>query len=227
MELSEPPRNSDDSSISIQSPEKHEPTRNPALPSQRSPRNRQKRWAMNRKPRSSISQSYSKKSEAPGDSVPDLATVTELETILRISRTQIYKHIRRAQLEPGGPGKRFEVRAILEAIVRHRQDDNRLKSSPELKQRKLEIETEILETRLHQLEGELVPLQDLRKHNFEIARTLRDRILGIPERLGSLLAAERDANKVENLLAAELRAILTTLAAELEDPEVEQEKAAG
>lgn len=157
--------------------------------------------------------------------VPDFATVTELEGILQLSRTQIYKHLRRAQLEPAQPGKRYRVREVLEAIVRHREDDNRLKSSPELKQRKLELETEILETRLRQTEGELIDKADERAQDFQIARTVRDAILAVPERVSAILAAERDPAKVELTLRLELRKALSHLARVLEsDEELEDER---
>jgi hypothetical protein len=154
---------------------------------------------------------------------PAWATVSELEGLLGLARQNIYKHIRRAGLEPNDR-KQYDVHDVAAAILRHRERDNRLKAThtPELKARKLALEADILETKLRQLEATLVPVDAVRAQNRKIAQTIRQRLELLPERVAAILAAQLQAtdhaHKVEATLRAEIRDALEALADELAQP---------
>ncbi len=149
-------------------------------------------------------------------SIPERATVAELEGILELSRTAIYKHIKKGHLEPDGK-RRYATGAIMDAVLRHRAEDNRLKGHGELKAKKLQIEAALLEAKLAELEGRLVDKERAAKDNFQDGRTLRDAFLAIPDRLDAQLAAERDAHKCGRILRDEIRDVLTRLSVEIEE----------
>ena len=109
-----------------------------------------------------------------GASIPDRATVAELAGVLQLSRTQLYKHIRKAQLEPDA-NRRYSTRALMDAILRHRADDNRLKGHGELKARKLQTEGEILVARQACILGP--PERHLAQRRTHGAEPLRQRVV--------------------------------------------------
>ncbi|MEW6505508.1 MAG: hypothetical protein AB1457_16240 [Chloroflexota bacterium] len=69
--------------------------------------------------------------------------------------------------------------------------------------RKLEYEERI---------GKLVDAKKVQETAFDIARRVRDGLLNIPDRVSAVLAAEKDEVRVRNLLADEIRAVLSELA---------------
>lgn len=87
------------------------------------------------------------------------------------------------------------------------------------RERKLRLEND---TR----EGTLVEAVQVRRRSFETARTIRDSLLNVPDRLASELAAESDAAKVHARLDEEIRAALVALADAL-DAEPDPEPVAG
>lgn len=60
--------------------------------------------------------------------------------------------------------------------------------------------------------GELIPAADVQREAFACARTVRDALLGIPDRLAAELAGENDLHKVHARLLGEIRQALTGLA---------------
>ena len=60
--------------------------------------------------------------------------------------------------------------------------------------------------------GDLVPRSEVEKEAFECARTCRDAMLNIPNRLSAVLAAETDPHRVETILRDEIQNALTALA---------------
>jgi phage terminase Nu1 subunit (DNA packaging protein) len=56
--------------------------------------------------------------------------------------------------------------------------------------------------------GELVKAEDVRRQAFARARLLRDRLLAIPDRLASTLAATRSARSVASKLREEITSAL-------------------
>lgn len=59
--------------------------------------------------------------------------------------------------------------------------------------------------------GKLLKAEEVAAQAFEVGRQVRDRILGVPSRLGAVLAAEVDANTIIRLLTQELRVALEGL----------------
>ncbi len=60
--------------------------------------------------------------------------------------------------------------------------------------------------------GELVPAKEVKESAFAMARAVRDRMLGITDRLAPVLAATTDARKVHQLLDEEIRVALRGMA---------------
>ncbi|MDD3182444.1 MAG: hypothetical protein PHD48_06560 [Alphaproteobacteria bacterium] len=56
--------------------------------------------------------------------------------------------------------------------------------------------------------GRLVPLEKVTVRWFNLARQLRDQLLGIPNRIDAIVAAENDRFKVNQLLSEELSRVL-------------------
>jgi hypothetical protein len=79
------------------------------------------------------------------------------------------------------------------------------------RERKLRLENDARE-------GRLIEATRVRRDSYETARTVRDSMLNIPDRVAAELAAEGDATKVHARLDAEIRAALVALA-ELLDAE--------
>lgn len=65
------------------------------------------------------------------------------------------------------------------------------------------------------MSGELVPAKDVRNAAFEKSRLVRDSLLNIPARVSPILAAEKEAKKVYELLDKEIRQCLETLSSDL------------
>jgi len=78
------------------------------------------------------------------------------------------------------------------------------------------LQNEILKAKLQQLEYDqkncqLIDKSEVEKAAFELGRHVRDSILQIPDRIGAILAAERDEFKVKQELLKELRQALEAL----------------
>ena len=56
--------------------------------------------------------------------------------------------------------------------------------------------------------GQLVSAKEVRREAFRRGRTLRDRLMALPSRVGPLMAAELSAKGVRALLDREIRAVL-------------------
>lgn len=67
--------------------------------------------------------------------------------------------------------------------------------------------------------GELVPAGEAREVAFRRYRTLRDKMLNIPERVASVIAAERDPARVHKVLTDEIKRVLHELS-ETADAEI-------
>ena len=59
--------------------------------------------------------------------------------------------------------------------------------------------------------GKLIPADEAEREFFDLGRTIRDSLLNIPDRIGSLLAAESDEIKVTEILTNEIRQALEVL----------------
>ena len=74
-------------------------------------------------------------------------------------------------------------------------------------QREVKLELENMKAR-----GQLLDAVEERRRDFECARTVRDNILNVPDRLAAELAAESDPGRVHARLDDELRSALEALA---------------
>ena len=61
-------------------------------------------------------------------------------------------------------------------------------------------------------ERKLVDSQKMYEEGFQLGRQVRDAVLGVPDRLADILAAEQDPVKIRQLLQDELEMTLTSLA---------------
>ncbi len=59
--------------------------------------------------------------------------------------------------------------------------------------------------------GLLISATEAREANFLRYRTLRDKLLNVPDRVATILAAERDAGRVHQQLTAEIKRVLSEL----------------
>ena len=66
--------------------------------------------------------------------------------------------------------------------------------------------------KLLQEKGELVSAADVKSAAFQTARTVRDALMALPDRLSAQLAATTDARLCHNLLTEELRVALRSIA---------------
>jgi hypothetical protein len=93
------------------------------------------------------------------------------------------------------------------ALVAWAARDSRHDEPPRL----AEIRARLLELELARAMGLLVPIADVRRANWQIFRAARDGFLNIPERLASVVAAERDPARVHALMRAEIAKALLGL----------------
>jgi len=75
---------------------------------------------------------------------------------------------------------------------------------------------EAYSARLQKLEwekrsGEVIQVKSVRVQAFQLARTVRDAILNVPDRIAAILAAETDPRIVHDLLSKELKSALQEL----------------
>ena len=68
--------------------------------------------------------------------------------------------------------------------------------------------------------GALVPAAEVQKVAFTLGRTLREQLMGIPDRLAPQLAAEREPAAVHAALSKELKQVLNEFASRLPNPGV-------
>lgn len=153
---------------------------------------------------------------------PQEATISELEGITNTTRQNLYKHIRRAGI--CARNRRYNVREVVMAIIRHRQADNRNLTSGTHRARKLELECRLLEIRLAQLESELVSAAGLRRTWEGLVGAFRARMLAIPTRAAAE-AAGRAAPEVEAVMKRHIHDALEELARY--DPDAESDGSSG
>jgi phage terminase Nu1 subunit (DNA packaging protein) len=84
----------------------------------------------------------------------------------------------------------------------HRAENERLKA-------------EMAKIKLLQAQGELLTRAEIREAWFDVLKTVRDRVLGIPARVSQRLAAISDPRDVEKVLAAEAKSALSGLSDEV------------
>lgn len=119
------------------------------------------------------------------EAIPDTATVSQLARLIGINREHVYKHIRRGGIKTVSR-YRYPVREVLLAVKRHREEDKRNQTGPRTE--KIRLETELLRIRLEQLQGTLLEASAVERTAFETARTARDLLLTLPDRLAAEVA---------------------------------------
>lgn len=77
--------------------------------------------------------------------------------------------------------------------------------------RKEAADAELAELKLEREKGRLVDAEEVKKTAFKVARTVRDQMLNIPDRVAAELAAETDAFKINKRLTDEIRKALEHL----------------
>lgn len=76
------------------------------------------------------------------------------------------------------------------------------------KKRKTKAEADIAEMERDVMAGTLVNAEEVKVVAFNTARTARDNLMNIPDRISPILAAEAEEGKVRAILAAEIRQAL-------------------
>ena len=74
------------------------------------------------------------------------------------------------------------------------------------------VKTRLAQMRLDEEQGRLVDIAEVRRTFFDVARTLRNQLLELPERLADELALEHDAGRVRAIMVREIKDILRKLA---------------
>ena len=99
----------------------------------------------------------------------------------------------------------------LRSVVAHLPED----AIPGLdvsRERKEHYQAELARVNAMKERGELVVAEEVKKVAFTLGRTLRDQMMGIPERVAGQLAATTDVREVFRLLDEEIRLALRCLA---------------
>ena len=68
-----------------------------------------------------------------------------------------------------------------------------------------------MELKVAQLDGTQVSLEEVRRRARSIGQTVKSQLLSIPARVGSILAAEEDPDRVEEILRGEITQALDAL----------------
>jgi len=98
------------------------------------------------------------------DKVPARATVGGVVDILRdlgqpLSENMVRRHIQKAALAQGKDGK-YNVAAVLDAIAKHREQDNKNVPTTALKAKKTLVEIQILELKRDEIRRTLIPMEE-------------------------------------------------------------------
>lgn len=81
-------------------------------------------------------------------------------------------------------------------------------TTAEERRRLMRVQAEKAELEVRKLGGQLVEVSAVRRAEFEAARTIRDNVLNIPDRVAAEFAAETDAGRIHARLTQELRQAL-------------------
>lgn len=81
----------------------------------------------------------------------------------------------------------------------------------EARARREDFEARTAELDYHKAVGNLVSSAEMRESAFRRYRTLRDKLLNIPDRVATILAAERDPVTIHKLITDELKRVLNEL----------------
>jgi len=147
-----------------------------------------------------------------------LATRAEAAKALGIARRDLDRAVERGCPPPiDGPRgtKRYNLEAIRQWLAARPQKGNGDGAhAPVSKARAALLTTQngLAEVKLAVQRGELIPARQAQREAFGCARTVRDNLLNVPDRVASTLAAEPDAGRVHAILTAALTEALLGLA---------------
>jgi phage terminase Nu1 subunit (DNA packaging protein) len=91
-------------------------------------------------------------------------------------------------------------------------------SMSEATRRKELAQAELAELKLATEKGRLVDREEVKRDAFKIGRQVRDRLIGIPDRVSAEVAGLTDPFKVHDILSVEIRNALEALIAENDAP---------
>ena len=141
-------------------------------------------------------------------------TIAELCRAFKVSKTTVSNWINRGcPHEQTAKGKRF----ILSDVIKWHQekflktDNSDTEGLTKARAMREHFKALLTELEYKERSGELILAKDVCDANFEKARLIRDQLLNIPARVSPILAAERDAKKVNEILTHEIRQCLETL----------------
>lgn len=137
----------------------------------------------------------------------------ELAEWLGCTDRAVRDYARRGVIAAAGRG-RWPLRASVGAVVEHlraqaagRAGDGPLDLAQE-RARLSRTQREKLEIDICQRRGELVEAAAVERDAYKTARATRDRLLNVPDRVATLIAAETDPAAVHTLLSTEIRLAL-------------------
>lgn len=94
------------------------------------------------------------------------------------------------------------------------EDEEELVTATVSNQRKAHWDAKLAEQKYRERAGQLVDKQDAKRQAFAFTRTLRDRILGVPDRIDAQLASETDQLECRKIVRDELLIALQTIETE-------------
>ena len=117
-----------------------------------------------------------------------------------------------------GAGRAAKLRAQKEAAS---GGDSQIESE----RRKKFYDAEIARLKFEEQAGNLLDAEKVRRHAFNAARSVRNALLSIPDRLAAELAGETDQFAVHRRLEEEIRIALENLSSEIKDEDEEDDEA--
>ncbi len=143
---------------------------------------------------------------------PDEGLVTQAEyaRMRDVSKMAITRHIQNGNLtlingkiDPELADQQLEE-ALSEELGSGKREINSNSSYSQANTRHKKAQAALVELNLQEKYKELVKAKEVKTIAFNTARKFRDRMLGIPDRVSALIAAERDKNKVHRILMDEI-----------------------
>jgi hypothetical protein len=144
-----------------------------------------------------------------------LVTRAKAAQVLAASRVTVEREAAKGRLQPAATGPRgahLYRRRDVERLAQARAQSKPPRTVGEARAALLEVQRELAELKLRVARGELIDAKAEAKADFERARTVRDSVLNIPDRVMADLAAETDATRVHARLTDEIRKTLAALA---------------
>lgn len=138
------------------------------------------------------------------------ASSSNLARLLNISLRRVQQLVQAGLIPPAGPNGHRLIDAV-PAYLRLVQRPTESKNLTQARQKLLEVQTAIRQVELRQKSGELVSRAAVEQEWFQVARNTRDNLQNIPPRVAGLLAAERNQDKIFQLLTREINQCLEGL----------------